>query len=69
MIAERFEKDPAFAKKLWTDYFKKAFDYSKKGVDEHYFEEARKELFDEAKPEIFIEGLRLVKGLLVKSLS
>lgn len=69
MIANKFESDQTFGKRLWTDYFKKAFDHFKKGVKQDYFDEAKKELFDEAKPEIFIEGLRIAKVLLIKSLT
>ena len=69
MIANKFESDPVFAKRLWLEYFKRAFEHLKKGVSLNYFDDTKKELFDEARPEIFIEGLRIAKTLLVKSLT
>jgi protease-4 len=50
-------------------YFKKAFDHFKKGVKQDYFYNTKKELFEKAKREIFIEGLRIAKVLLIKSLT
>ena len=69
MIANKFESDPVFAKRLWLEYFKKVFEHIKKGVNQNYFDDTKKELFDDARPEIFIEGLRIAKSLLVKSLT
>ena len=69
MIANKFESEPAFAKRLELEYFKKAFEHLKKGVSQNYFDDTKKELFDETRPEIFIVGLRIAKSWLVKSLT
>ena len=62
LIAQKFESDTAFTKRLWLEYFKKAFEHLKKGVNQNYFDDTKKELFDEARPDIFIEGLRIAKN-------